>query len=164
MCLFSVITYKFTDCTYVIDNIRKCIDYQRNILGVESRYTICRFDEIQCVTTNATYISQKHGSYYEYNVVIVTVEGAIIDVTNGWRDALDVCDVFAQMLAEHFNAEFLPGLQEQQVTLLPHSDGSGNTITFEKSGWAMPNPKSLYPVIAWAMIAFAFFIFYIAMS
>ena len=92
--------------------------------------------------------------------MIVTLSGAIIDVTNGWRDALQPCDVFAEMLAEHFDAEFLPGQFEERVSILAHSDGSGNTVTFEHSGWAL-NPVSLIPVIAWAAIAFILFIIYV---
>lgn len=113
----SIIVYKTTDCTYIIDNANRCLDYSVTCAGFEKRDMVCSFDEIQCVSSTATYVSVKNDSWHDYRIVIVTKTGEIIKVSDNWKEALLVCNEIAKMLAEHFDAEYLPGDLECSVSV-----------------------------------------------
>ena len=115
LCAFSVFLYKNTDCTYLIDNMRKNIEYSRSFFGSETKYTICRFDEVHCVTVNGKYIKTKHSSWWAYGVVIITTKGKVINVSDNEREALGKANSNGKALAAHLRVDFQPGQRQRNV-------------------------------------------------
>jgi hypothetical protein len=129
--VLSGLLYKFVDCTYIIDNHKYNLDYSRTIFGLEQRYTVCRFDEIQCVSSNASFIYQKDSSYYTHHVVIILKTGQIFKVSNTWKDSSRACNALAKMLAAHFGVKYEPGFCENSISTTKEPDGSGCLISFD---------------------------------
>ena len=115
ICIFSIFLYKNTDCTYLIDNMRKCIDYSRTFFGSETKYTVCRFDEVHCVTVNGQYVKTKHSSWWAYGVILVTTKGKVIQVSDNEREALGKANANAKALATHLDAQYQPGQLQRNV-------------------------------------------------
>ena len=128
------------DCTYIIDNKLKRIDYSRSIWGSETVNTICQFAEINCVTLNCRFVvpsrngvdDQADLSGHIYNVVIVTNGGKLISATENEGCSPEKAYETAQMFAEHFGTTCLKGQEKSRVIVSPHPTGVGVEVTFEE--------------------------------
>ena len=112
-CVGGVYAIKYTDCTYILDNRLRRLDYQRIFLGIETRYPVCRFDEIYCVAVKGSYHSSKSGSWWEYEVAIITNKGEVIPVSDGERNDVALPNKNGEFLAEHLDVDFVPAVAEQ---------------------------------------------------
>lgn len=127
------------DCTYIVDNKQKRIDYSRSIFGSESVETICKFDEINCVTVNGLFIPPSRNraadgvdsTGYLYNVVIVTSDGKIISATENEGHVIEKADKTAQMFAEHFGAPFIKGQDKSRVIVSYHPTSGEVAVSFQ---------------------------------
>lgn len=106
-----------TDCTYILDNAKQVFLYRRTILGFGSDTHVCSFSEVQCVAAPGEYIKTKHGGFWNYYIVLVLRSGEMITLTSGYNGsrALDACNYYGKMLAEHIGTEFFRGENEKGI-------------------------------------------------
>ena len=117
VCIGTVYAIKYTDCTYILDNRLRRLDYQRIFMGFETRYPVCSFDEMNSVAVQGSFHSTKSGSWWEYGLVIITNRGEMIEVSDSERDkaGLVKADQNGCFLADHLGVEFIPGVDERML-------------------------------------------------
>ena len=113
--VFMTFVWANADCTYLVDNDTRCLDYRRKVLAWEEEYPIAAFQDILIVTTRGTFHTSKHSRWWEYRPVAVLRNGAILELTDGVRNNLDVADDNARAFARHVDARYVPGQAEREL-------------------------------------------------
>ena len=129
ICLGAISCWRNTDCTYILDNKLRRLDYQRQIFSYSERYPVCRFDEIFAVAISGTYHSSKSGSWWEYTVVIICRDGKTISVSDSERDSVINSNRNGRALAEHLGVQFIE--TELKRTLEVKADRRTGKVTVE---------------------------------
>ena len=129
VCLGAVSCWRNTDCTYILDNKLRRLDYQRQVFGFVERYPVCRFDEIHAVAISGAFHSSKSGSWWEYTVVIICRDGKKIAVSDSERDAVINSNRNGRALAEHLGVQFIEAVLKR--TLEVKADLRTGKVTVE---------------------------------
>jgi len=116
-----------TDCTYILDNMKRVFLYRRTILGMTKEMHVSNFCDIHTVAVQTKYTKTKHSGYWSYNVIMILKSGEIIQVTSSFNHdkALQVCNDFAEDLADHLDVEFVEG-EAKQVLEISVNEQDGN--------------------------------------
>lgn len=71
-----------TDNFYILDTVEKKIYYHFKIFSFESVSLFMRADQVAAAGVTGVYKSSKHGSWWEYKIVLVDREGKMIDFSD----------------------------------------------------------------------------------
>jgi hypothetical protein len=104
-----------TDCTYILNNEDRTLDYRRHVLSWKEESPVAAFEEIEVVTTKGTFHKSKHSSWWEYRPVAILRNGSILDLTDSVRNDLNTADDNARAFARHVGARYVPGQPERQL-------------------------------------------------
>ena len=107
--------YSKTNCLYIIDNERECIDYYRSFFGLETRYRVLSFKDLAAVTVAGYRHSSKSSTWWEYHVTLVSRDGRVITVSDGIRNAVEDANAQARELALTFECHYLPCEEEHNL-------------------------------------------------
>lgn len=94
-----------TDCTYVLDNEKRSIDFVRNFLGKRTRYTVCNFEEIKAVFVRSKEVSSKGQTWLVYATTIELADGTHVKLIDSSRNKQSI-ELHARALASHLGTPF----------------------------------------------------------
>lgn len=106
-----------TDCTYILNNADRTLDYQREVLGLCQEWPVAAFQDILVVTTKGTFHSSKHGSWWEYRPVAILENGTVLELTDSVRNDVGMADDNARAFARHVGARHVPGQAHQELSV-----------------------------------------------
>lgn len=100
------------ECHYVLENHGRRLRYHRRFLGMTSRWTVCRFDQIRRVGVAGGLARSNAGTWWEYGVVLQIPDGVIVEISPWSRDLMRV-NGYGTHLARHLGVPFEAGEPEQ---------------------------------------------------
>ena len=92
----------FVDCTYVLDNERRCLFYSSSVFGFSSDWLVCSFDDIDSVAISSDSVSAKGLPLHQIQLKLRS--GAYLPITEGDVNGQMVSG-FAANLAFHLGVK-----------------------------------------------------------
>ncbi len=137
------------DCTYFINGQKRQIDYSRSIFGFETRYPVCRYDEVHAVAvdgakrtasrrTNQVRLGSRtlgHSTttrHWVYWTVLVLTNGQVIQVSDKHEGDLGKANRRAKWMSEEVNAPLVEGMAERGLSI---SFSGGNVSIHHATSW-----------------------------
>lgn len=118
--VFMTFLWFQTDCTYILNNETRSLDYRRHVFTWQEEYPVAAFQDILVVTTKGTYHTSKHSRWWEYRPVAILRNGSILELTDSMKNDLRVPDDNARAFALHIGARYVPGQRERELHVRWH--------------------------------------------
>ena len=140
ICFIASMVRWSVDCTYFINGEKRQIDYSRSIFGLESRDTVCRYEDVHAVAVDSgkRYAKRRTGQHgplghttrtrhWVYWVVLVLNDGRVVQVSDKHQDDVGKANRRAKWLSEEVGAPLVEGRAEETLDI----SFSGGNVTIK---------------------------------